>query len=122
MSSTISPISSSNTVVSQSFFSTYNTVSRNLSHWLTSDPPYVNRSSGVTIERLPKGIEDLCKKSPKIINKFISYFCRICIMDNFTTTPKQDMMMIAMDVDGSYKAPSMYVFYVLYICLRLPRV
>ena len=43
-------------------------------------------------------------------------------MDNFTTTPKQDMMMIAMDVDGSYKAPSMYVFYVLYICLRLPRV
>ena len=100
--------------------STYTTAAMYLTHWLTSKPqPYVNPFAGVTgITRLPGGIRELCTKSKGIIMKYLTYFTRICITDDFyaNNSIKMDMIIIAMNQYGDYKAPEKYVLCPLLFC------
>lgn len=126
MSRTMS-LSSSATVINQIDSAILTNVSRNLSHWLTTKPePYVNKLSGVVGIKTLNGIQHLCQLSPATMSKYLGYFARICVTDNFTTESKIDIMMIAMDRNGRYKVPTWYVFFmccifclIIYLCIYI---
>ena len=86
-------------------------ISKYLTHWLTSPTPYVHQLSGIKgIKRLCGGIEELCTRSKPIIIKYIQYFHRICVVSDFDKIGKIDIMVVAMGMNGHYKAPKQYVF------------
>ena len=100
----------------------HRTMTKYLRNWLTSEQPYVNPSSGFEgIQQLQGGITELCKQSKAVINKYIRYFHRICVVRDFENNGKVDIMIVAMDNDGNYKPPpQLYIYiYILLFCIFL---
>ena len=112
-------ISLVDTVKNQRVSSAYYHVKRNFLFWIRTKPqPYVDKASGFTGIKTLNSIEDLCHESRGTINKYLTYFSRICITRRFINNSQHDIIIMGMDDNGRYKVPSWYVLFVCYIfCL-----
>lgn len=104
--------------------SSHKTMRKYIEHWIKSEPPYVNPKSKFHGIMQLSGIEELCQQSKPVINKYLRYFHRICVVKDFDKTNKIDIMVVAMGSNQQYKSPPKYVYlllcvFVLYICLLL---